>query len=396
MQKGPRYEIRHKGQKKRLIPVPAFICTILIVAIAYLTYHQLSGQPLKKTEDLNLNNAEPGQVLNQANNPDDGIENNKKIERYLNKIQFNGTAVIVKNGKVILNKGYGLANRVRQINNSPNTVYYIGSITKSVVATAFMQLQENGKVSGNEPLSNFLPSFPHAREIKLNNLLTHTSGIPVRNEFGGKLSKEALMKNIGITAQNLTSQPGTKWGYSDANYAILGYVVEKVSGIPLHVYIKEHIFKVAGMVHSGFGTDLKKEKYPSTGYKVKLGITYTPQLPDFSQVYGCGDIYMTSYDLYKFDKALESGKLVSKESYKQILTPHKAHYGFGWYINRKGWYVKPGNYSSHGVLPGWNGFNSYSKDGRVYVVLLSNLQNNIKSYASVSKELYMQLADTKS
>lgn len=393
MQKGSRFEIRHKTRKKSIVRLPVFICMVLILSIGYLAYHQSSDQTLHRTESKDSKMASSGKVAIPINTGGVGIEHNKEIDRYLTKLHFNGTAVIVKDGMVILNKGYGLANRAQEIKNNPGTVYYIGSITKSIVATAFLQLQQAGKVSVNEPLSDYLPNFPHAREIKLFHLLTHTSGIPVRNEFGGKVSKEGLMESIGQTAEHLKSRPGTKWGYSDANYAILGYVVEQASGVPLHEYIQKHIFDVAGMKSSGFGLNLKNEEYPSTGYKIKMGAIYTPKDPDFSQVYGCGDIYTTAYDLYKFDKALESGKLISRASYHQMFTPHNiANYGYGWYINRKGWTVKPGNYSSHGVLPGWNGFNSYSKGGRTYVVLLSNLQNNFKSYATISKRIYTQLS----
>lgn len=113
---------------------------------------------------------------------------------------------------------------------------------------------------------------------------------------------------------------------------------------------------------------------------------YTPDIPDFSQLFGCGDIYTTAPDLYKFDHALASGKLVSQESYQQIFTPFKATYGFGWYVD-------PGSVSSHGVLPGWNGLNSYGKNGKVYVVLLSNIQNNIKSFGIVNNTIYTKLAN---
>lgn len=385
MQKGSRYERRHKRRQNSLVLPAIIFCTILVLSIALIGYNQLAKSTFFHIDAKGLNRGNYTGGI--------GSEHDKEIDRYLTNLHFNGTAFIVKDGRVILNKGYGLANRAQDIHNNPNTVYYIGSITKSIVATAFLQLQQAGKVSVNEPLSNYLPNFPHAIDIKLYHLLTHTSGIPVRNEFGGKVSKEGLMASIGQSAKHLTSKPGAKWGYSDANYAILGYIVEKASGMPLHEYIQKHIFDVAGMKHSGFGLDLKKEEYPSTGYKIKMGVIYSPKDPDFSQVYGCGDIYSTAYDLYRFDKALESGKLISRVSYQQMFTPHNiANYGYGWYINRKGWSVKPGSYSSHGVLPGWNGFNSYSKGGRTYVVLLSNFQNNLKSYASISERIYTQLS----
>ncbi|PKR84773.1 serine hydrolase domain-containing protein [Heyndrickxia camelliae] len=392
MRNKTRYQLRRK--RRNQWKIPAIICLILLLAAFVLVKHRFATHLVNKR---NVENAASVITSGKTYHPSKkitskGISNNDEIDQYLKKIHFNGSATIVHNGKVVINKGYGFSNERNKTQNNPDTVFYIGSITKSFVATAFLQLQESGKLNINEPLSNYLPDFPHSREIKLYNLLTHTSGIPVRNEFGGKVSKEELMREIGVTARRLKSKPGTRWEYSDANYSVLGYVIEKASGMPLHQYIKEHIFNVAGMTHSGFGEDLNKEKYHSTGYRVKMGIIFTPKLQDFSQVFGCGDIYSTAYDLYKFDHALQSGKLLSHKSYLQMFTPKTiSQYGYGWYINRKGWSVPPGNYSSHGVLPGWNGMNSYSKGGKDYVVLISNIQNSVRSYAPISKKIYTML-----
>ncbi|MBB2479044.1 beta-lactamase family protein [Bacillus sp. APMAM] len=394
MHNNSRYKSRHRG--KNSLRIPVLICLIFSVVAGAFFHYRSSFRFLYTTDPQTVKSVlTSGKKYSPPKRiPSEGVSTDKKIDHYLKKIHFNGTALIVKNGKVIINKGYGFANQSKKVPNNPDTAYYIGSITKSFVATAFLQLQEAGKVNINEPLSDYLPNFPHAKEIKLYHLLTHTSGIPVRNESGGKVSREELMQSIGETAVHLKSIPGTKWGYSDANYSLLGYVIEKASGMHLHEYIKEHIFNVAGMTHSGFGSDLKKEKYPSIGYKLKMGMIYIPKMQDFSQVFGCGDIYSTPYDLYKFDHALQAGKLISQESYKQMFTPHNiARYGYGWYINRKGWSVPPGNYSSHGVLPGWNGMNSFSKGGNAYVVLISNIQNSVKSYAPISKKIYNQLAN---
>ncbi|MBM7644852.1 CubicO group peptidase (beta-lactamase class C family) [Scopulibacillus daqui] len=330
----------------------------------------------------------------ETKRPTANIVRNKDIDQYLKRVHFNGTAFIVKNGRVIINKGYGFANINDRIKNNPNTVYYIGSVTKPVVATAVMQLQQQGKININDPLSKYLPSFPNANKIKIFNLLTHTSGIGKHLETKVKLSPNKLVKRIGFDSEFLKFQPGTQFDYNDANYSVLGYLVEKISGEPLHEYIKEHIFKPAGMNQSGFGSQLKNEMYPSTGYKILSGLSYKPIMPDFSQIFGCGDIYMTAEDLYKFDRALASGKLISKQSYQQMMTPYKHHYGFGWYVNRPGWYMKPTNFSNHGVLSGWNAMNGYQKDGSEYVVLLSNIQNNIKNLGLLNKTIYAKLDKT--
>ena len=306
-------------------------------------------------------------------------KNNPAISNYLTSINFTGSALVVRDNKVLLNKGFGYANMEKKIPNNPQTVHFIGSITKVFISTAIMQLQDKGKLNINDPLSKYIPDFPNGNQITLYHLLTHTSGIPEHSETSEKLSHDDLMKKI--EKGKIKFQPGTNWLYSDSNYAILAYIVEKVAKVPLETYVQQHVFDVAGMDHSGFGQAFYKEPFPSKGYKIKNGAMTSPDLPDMSQLFGCGDVYTTAYDMYLFDHALYTGKLMSEESLKKFFTPFKHNYALGLYRD-------PGSYSDHGVLPGWNCVNSFSKSGNTYVVLLSNVQNGVKSLGMVNNALY--------
>lgn len=261
-----------------------------------------------------------------------------------------------------------MANKEKQVPNNSETTFYIGSISKAFVATAIMQLKDQHKLNVEDTVAKYIPDFPQGNGIQLKHLLTHTSGIPEYEQGTEDISHEELIKRIG--KQKRIGSPGEKWKYSDSNYSILAYIAEKVSGQPLEEYIKQHIFATAGMNHSGFGKALEQTRFPSTGYKIVNNNMTTPNIPSMSQLYGCGDIYTSAQDLYLFNEALFSGKLISKESYDQMFTAVKKDYGFGWYVD-------PGSYSNHGVMPGWNCLNGFSKNGSVYVVLLSNIQNNI-------------------
>ena len=245
-----------------------------------------------------------------------------------------------------------------------------------------MQQQEQGKLTINDPVAKYIPDFPHGNEITLYHLLTHTSGIPEHSETTQKISHDDLIKKI--EKGKLKFKPGTEWNYSDSNYTILAYILEKVTGEPLETYVKKHVFDVAGMGHTGFGEAFYKEPFPSTGYKQKDGAMITPDLPDMSQLFGCGDVYTTAYDMYLFDKALYTGKLMSQDSLKQFFKPFKHDYALGLYSD-------PGSYSDHGVLPGWNTLNSFSKSGSTYVVLLSNVQNGVKSLGVINNQIYLML-----
>ena len=317
-----------------------------------------------------------------AAGPPQEIIENAQLDQYLQSTGFSGTAVIVKNRKVLLNKGYGMANKEKQVPNNSETTFYIGSISKAFVATTIMQLKDQNKLHVEDTVAKYIPDFPQGNSIQLKHLLTHTSGIPEYEQGTEDISHEELIKRIG--KQKRIGSPGEKWKYSDSNYSILAYIAEKVSGQPLEEYITQHIFATAGMKHSGFGKALEQTRFPSTGYKIVNNNMTTPNIPSMSQLYGCGDIYTSAHDLYLFNEALYSGKLISKESYDQMFTAVKKDYGFGWYVD-------PGSYSNHGVMPGWNCLNGFSKNGSVYVVLLSNIQNNIKSFGKVNNDIYTML-----
>ncbi|UXC34074.1 MULTISPECIES: serine hydrolase domain-containing protein [Bacillus] len=309
------------------------------------------------------------------------VDRNHKISSYLNKIGFSGTAMIVRNGEIITNKGFGYADRKRKIQNNPLTSFYVGSSQKALIATAILQLEEKGKLQTSDPVSAYLPHFPNGHTITLKNLLTHTSGINGHIEGNGAITPDDLIKDI--ERQGINRQPGV-WGYKDSNYSVLAYIVAEVSGESYEQYITNHIFKPAGMTHAGFYKTYEKEPYPAVGYKLKGSKAVTPYMPDLSQLYGAGDIYMSAIDMYKFDQALIDGKLYSQKSYKKMFTPGSSStYGMGFYVD-------PGSYSNHGVVPGFNILNSFSKSGQTIVVLFSNIQNNTK-LGQVNNKVYQLL-----
>ncbi|MCM3025462.1 beta-lactamase family protein [Bacillus safensis] len=309
------------------------------------------------------------------------VDRNHKISSYLNEIGFSGTAMIVRNGEIVTNKGFGYADRKRKIQNNPLTAFYVGSSQKALIATAILQLEEKGKLQTSDPVSTYLPHFPNGHTITLKNLLTHTSGINGHIEGNGVITPGDLI--IDIERQGINRQPGV-WGYKDSNYSVLAYIVAEVSGESYEQYITNHIFKPAGMTHAGFYKTYEKEPYPAAGYKLKGSKAVTPYMPDLSQLYGAGDMYMSAIDMYKFDQALIDGELYSQKSYKKMFTPGSSStYGMGFY-------VAPGSYSSHGVMPGFNILNSFSKSGQTIVVLFSNIQNNTK-LGRVNNKVYQLL-----
>ncbi|MCY7834244.1 beta-lactamase family protein [Bacillus spizizenii] len=378
-----------KRRRRKLNKRGKLLLGLLAVMICFTIWNALhrnseENEPSQETAAVSDNGQKKEVKKKTAKKTEEQIktvDRNQKISNYLKEIGFSGTAMIVRNGEIVTNKGFGYADRKHHIQNNPLTSFYVGSSQKALIATAILQLEEKGKLQTSDPVSAYLPNFPNGQTITLKNLLTHTSGINGHIEGNGAITPDDLIKDV--ERQGIKRQPGV-WDYEDSNYSVLAYIVAEVSGESYEQYITNHIFKPAGMTHAGFYKTYNKEPYPAVGYKLKGSRMVTPYMPDLSQLYGAGDIYMSAIDMYKFDQALIDGKLYSQKSYEKMFTPGSSStYGMGFY-------VAPGSYSNHGVMPGFNILNSFSKSGQTIVVLLSNIQNNAK-LGQVNNKIYQLL-----
>ncbi|MBE7147600.1 beta-lactamase family protein [Bacillus mycoides] len=293
-----------------------------------------------------------------------------KLDQYLKDKGFNGTVFVTDKNNVVLRKGYGYANVKDKVLTTPRTKYRIGSITKTVVAISILQLREKGKLNIEDNVNKYIPSFPADKNITLRNLLTHTSGLPDQGQ--GSVDAASRLKLVTwIGAQKLQFPAGTGWKYTDYNYMVLAYIVEKISNKPLAEYVKENIFTPVEMNESGMGATLPEDIFLAEGYTKKDNeLVATPRLR-MNWLYGCGEMYTTVDDMKRLDEAIMDGKLLSKQSLSDMFTVSPARkYGFSFYIY-------PDYYHNHGVLAGWNTFNNFNWDKRTFVILFSNVQNGM-------------------
>lgn len=309
------------------------------------------------------------------------VTTNQELDNYLIGQHFSGTALVVRKGKVILNQSYGLANQEKQIKNTPNTRYYIGSAQKAIIATAILQLEQAGKIKIEDPVAKYIKDFPNGQQITLKNLLNHTSGLTGRTEGSKEILPQQIIQEIEAAGSDSTI--GT-WHYSDSNYAVLAYILQLVSKQDAQEYIQEHIFEVANMQNTGFFQNDASVENLSESYKEKNGQIEKAQLPNLSQLFGAGDIYTTATDFYLFDQALMQGKLINEvEKNKMMTSGSDSTYGMGFYVN-------PGSYSSHGVLGGFNTINTFTHTGLTYIILLANT-NQVQSLGQTADAIYGML-----
>jgi CubicO group peptidase (beta-lactamase class C family) len=299
------------------------------------------------------------------------------VGAYVRDHRFMGTILIAKGGKILVEKGYGMADLELDVPNTPQTKFRLGSITKQFTAAAILQLEEKGKLSVNDPISKYFPGSPASwKDITIHHLLTHTSGIPNYTDFPGFMANETrkpltVLQLIG-TFENkpLDFEPGSKWKYSNSAYELLGYVIEKQSGMSYEDYLQQNIFNRLDMESSGYDHAAPILKNRASGYAVKSGKFENAPFLDMSIPYSAGSLYSTVEDLYRWDRALNTEKVLSRKSLEKMYTPFKNDYAYGWDVKdtpRK-------QYSHGGGIFGFSTFIIRYPADDALVVVLSNIQ----------------------
>jgi len=273
----------------------------------------------------------------------------RELDAYLKRLAdadvFSGAVLLARDGKVIFARAYGEANKDFRAPNRLDTKFNLGSMNKMFTAVAVAQLAEAGKLSFDDPLSKFLPDFPDkdaAQKIKIKHLLTHSSGLgSYFNEqfWRGSRDRFRTVDEFMELAKGETLQfePGAKTAYSNTGFLVLGKVIEKASGQNYFDYVREHIYKRAGMTGSDSYDLDRVNPNLAVGYEKEYtdgGITFRNNV--FAHVIRGGPAgggYSTAEDLLRFDQALRAGRLVGAEYVKQLLAPrpelNSPEYGYG-------------------------------------------------------------------
>jgi CubicO group peptidase (beta-lactamase class C family) len=298
-----------------------------------------------------------------------------------------GIAVLVaRKGKVIYEKAFGSANVELQVPLQPDMVFRIGSVSKQFTAIAILQLFEQGKLSLNDSLQKYIPGFPSKKySITIENLLTHTSGI---GDYMAKDDPDPFIERRDFTPQQLVDyvradslmvKPGTQFIYSNTNYVLLGMIIEKISGMSYHKYVKENILNRAGLSNSYYAPEKVIIPKRVPGYrKGKEGFENT-SMQSISLGYACGDLLSTVGDLYKWNKAVVENKLLKKEITEKAFTPftlqngYTTHYGYGYIIDTL--YGKR-CFRHDGSVSGFGADTRYFPDEDVYMAFLINGRSN--------------------
>lgn len=254
---------------------------------------------------------------------------------------LSGAVLVAQDGRITLNRGYGLANKEQRKANDSNTVFAIGSLTKQFTATAILRLEMQGKLGTGDFVGQYLGQFPPDKAgITLHHLLTHTSGL-ISDGANAQLPLVDRDEYIeAVKRTQLKFVPGEKFSYSNVGYNLLAAVVEKVSGIAFEDYLQQHLFRRAGMKMTGFvGQKHMRDSLMALGYEpaaIGSGSATRAERPRPSKWddRGAGGVLTTTGDLFQWYRALEGTRLLSASAKKKLYTPHLNDYAYGWEVKK--------------------------------------------------------------
>jgi len=265
------------------------------------------------------------------------------IQLHQREVDSSGAALVAVDGKPVLRRGFGLADRELGVPNTPQMKFRIGSITKQFTAAAILQLQEAGKLQLDDPISKYYPEAPPAwSKVTLRHLLTHTSGIPSYTDLPEFAQASRLPQTTDsliklIRDKPLQFEPGKGFYYDNSGYLLLTYVIEKVSGEPYADYLQRRLFQPLGMNDTGYDNTSQILPGRARGYERGLEdrIWHNIRPTDMTWPQGAGGLYSTVDDLLKWDQALSSGRVLKPESQKAMFADYGRGYGFGWYVDQQ-------------------------------------------------------------
>jgi D-alanyl-D-alanine carboxypeptidase len=294
--------------------------------------------------------------------------------------EFAGAVLVARHGKVLLQDAWGRADRTAGTANTPATRFRIGSMNKMFTAVATLQLVEAHKLALEDPIGKHLADYPNkevAAKVTVRHLLTHTGG--TGDIFGPEFDRNRMrlrehrdyLKLYG--SRGLTHEPGTRFEYSNYGFVLLGALIERVSGGSYDDYVRDNVFRRAGMRSTGSLPESVDVPNRAVGY-TRASPSGGPWVPNTGTLpwrgTAAGGGYSTVGDLMRFAQALSSGKLISKATLAEATRPHRQQYGYGFGMQGEG---SLRSYGHGGGAPGMNGELQVFPQLGYVVVSLSNL-----------------------
>ncbi|WP_379086468.1 serine hydrolase domain-containing protein [Pedobacter sp. UC225_65] len=292
--------------------------------------------------------------------------------------------MVAKDGKPIYRKAFGKANIELDVDLTPDNVFQLESMTKQFTAIAILQLAEQGKLELKAPIVSYIPDYPAGDKITIHHLLTHTSGIKdfTKMKSLSKIAQQDLSPKELVDFfknEQVDFAPGEKFEYNNSGYAVLGYIIELVSGETYEHYINKNIFDRAGMKHSSYANDIAVMPKRAYGYRKNDEGYVNKNKISFSIPFSSGSLMSTVDDMLQWQEALNKNTLVSANTINKAFATYQLNngealaYGYGWHLKAlNGIPVR----EHGGSIFGFKTMGVYIPSADIYVIGLSNCDCN--------------------
>lgn len=315
------------------------------------------------------------------------------LKRWEEQKFFSGSVLVAEHGKVILSQGYGMANYELDVPNTPDTKFRLGSMSKQFTAYAIIQLQEQSLLSVDDTLDKYIPDYPEGNRITINQLLTHTSGIPNFTslpEYEQLAVLPTTLNEIIATFKDkaLNFQPGLQHRYSNSGYILLTDIIEKVSGQAYAQYLQDHIFTPLGMHNSGYdrhelvlhnrASGYSLYKQPKDAAQDACDIIQNASYINMQVPSGAGALYSTVSDLLLWDRFLHRNQAINRlisslvkiDAQKEELAA--MNYGYGVVVDTDYPLLHKKIIGHNGGINGFATAMNHFVDEDIVIIVLSN------------------------
>lgn len=317
------------------------------------------------------------------------------IDDLLNQKGFSGTLLVVKNGKTVYRTSQGYSDFANGLSNEKNTTYEIDSVQKSLTAAMIMKQVQKGKLSLTENLSDFYPTVPGSDRITIRQMLDMTSGLSMSQVGPPEILPDSGIIQEDIKNIHFSELTYKKWDYQPVNYNLLCGVLEQLTGKSYQKLFTETYIKKLHLKHTIFAYDEKPNIDKATGYNnndpLSSRLDYrnafvTKRFFEFDEL-GTGQVYMSANDLYKVEKYIMRGKMLTKKSRKTLFKPGSiSTYGGGMYHGKDDNFANGWGYGFQVVV-------HMSNNGKNAVILLENYSRIAADAKPIAKQVYQMIQD---
>jgi CubicO group peptidase (beta-lactamase class C family) len=307
-----------------------------------------------------------------------------RLEGYLAPIvgrgDFSGTILVAKRGQILFERSYGEANYALHVPIAATTRFRIASVSKQFVAAGILLLQDRGVLRLTDRLSRFVPELPFSDSVTIRHLLSHTSGLPV--DIGERADDQCRPRTPEELVElfrgaSLVAPPGSKYRYSNFEYALLALIIERATHQPYADFLHQNFFKPLGLSSTGVDDGQTVIENMASGYELGARGVENAGCWDMSNSFGSGALYSTTHDLLAWAEALRTGHVLSEAARQEMVRPGLRQYGLGVSVDQRAGVTV---IEHNGRLPGFiSALSTYPDSGLVFV-MLGNVGSGASNY----------------